>query len=165
MGREDEEFGLVVIGAGLGRTGTNSLKIALELLYKKPCYHLKEIYLHQHSHITKWMELDRKLSDSPDKKLDKALCHKIFKGYTAAIDHPSCAYYKELLELYPNAKWLWHHSLSKSHPKILNSSPTSKLSSSSFLASGLFIRSVSVLSPSLRYLAAWFDFVYRRLAR
>ncbi|KAK4468563.1 hypothetical protein MN116_007758 [Schistosoma mekongi] len=104
MAREEEELGLVVIGAGLGRTGTNSLKIALELLYKKPCYHLKEIYLHQHSHIAKWMELDKKLTESPDKKIDKALCHKIFKGYIAAIDHPACAYYKELLELYPKSK-------------------------------------------------------------
>ncbi|KAH8873635.1 Cell wall integrity and stress response component 1 [Schistosoma japonicum] len=103
MAREEEELDLVVIGAGLGRTGTNSLKIALELLYKKPCYHLKEIYLHQHSHIAKWIELDKKLKESPD-KIDKALCHKIFKGYIAAIDHPACAYYKELLELYPKSK-------------------------------------------------------------
>ncbi|CAH8865343.1 unnamed protein product [Trichobilharzia szidati] len=102
--RDEEETSLIVIGAGLGRTGTNSLKIALELLYKKPCYHLKEIYLHRHSHIAKWMELDKNLRESPDKKLDKALCRQIFRGYIAAIDHPACAYYKELLELYPNAK-------------------------------------------------------------
>ncbi len=35
-----------VIGAGLGRTGTNSLKLALEMLLNGPCYHMFELWQH-----------------------------------------------------------------------------------------------------------------------
>jgi hypothetical protein len=34
---------LEVIGAGFGRTGTESTKLALEMLYGKPCYHMAEV--------------------------------------------------------------------------------------------------------------------------
>ena len=35
---------LSVVGAGIGRTGTLSLKIALERLGFGPCYHMKEVF-------------------------------------------------------------------------------------------------------------------------
>ena len=35
-----------VIGAGLGRTGTSSLRAALELLLGQPCYHMTEAIEH-----------------------------------------------------------------------------------------------------------------------
>lgn len=35
---------LAVIGAGFGRIGTNSLKIALEMLGFGPCRHMFEVY-------------------------------------------------------------------------------------------------------------------------
>ena len=37
-------MGLKVIGAGLGRTGTASLKVALEQLGFGPCYHMGEVF-------------------------------------------------------------------------------------------------------------------------
>ena len=37
---------LRVVGAGLGRTGTNSLKVALERLLGLPCYHMMEVFTH-----------------------------------------------------------------------------------------------------------------------
>ena len=37
---------LKVIGAGFGRTGTHSLKIALEMLGFAPCYHMVEVFTH-----------------------------------------------------------------------------------------------------------------------
>ncbi|CAL8092612.1 unnamed protein product [Calicophoron daubneyi] len=104
MSQGPEEGGLAVIGAGLGRTGTNSLKLALETIFQKKCYHLKEIYLHRHEDMEKWIKLEESLKRSSTGKLDKELCEKIFSGYGAAVDHPACVYYKELLELYPNAK-------------------------------------------------------------
>lgn len=102
---------LVVIGAGLGRTGTNSLKLALEILYGKPCYHLKEIYLKRQKDVEKWVELENKLKDSPGGKLDRDIVTSIFEGYVAAVDHPACVYYKELSELYPDAKASFHFIL------------------------------------------------------
>src|SRR5689334_16327222 len=38
---------LKVIGAGFGRTGTMSLKLALEQLGFGPCYHMIEVFKHQ----------------------------------------------------------------------------------------------------------------------
>lgn len=37
---------LKVVGAGLGRTGTLSLKLALEQLLGAPCYHMAEVFSH-----------------------------------------------------------------------------------------------------------------------
>ena len=37
---------LKVVGVGLGRTGTNSLKLALEQLLGGPCYHMFELIAH-----------------------------------------------------------------------------------------------------------------------
>ena len=37
---------LEIVGAGLGRTGTNSLKVALEQLLGGPCYHMYEVAAH-----------------------------------------------------------------------------------------------------------------------
>ncbi len=37
-------MGLQVVGAGLGRTGTLSLKQALEQLLDGPCYHMMEVF-------------------------------------------------------------------------------------------------------------------------
>ena len=34
-----------IIGAGLGRTGTLSLKLALETLGFRPCYHMLEVIM------------------------------------------------------------------------------------------------------------------------
>ncbi|KER20092.1 hypothetical protein X801_02616, partial [Opisthorchis viverrini] len=95
---------LLVIGAGLGRTGTNSLKLALELLYDKPCYHLKDLFSRRHRDVPKWLDMEQRLKQSKDSKFDVALCKDFFKGYRAAVDHPVCVYYKELLEVFPNAK-------------------------------------------------------------
>ena len=36
---------LRVVGAGLGRTGTHSLKVALEQLLGGPCYHMIEVLM------------------------------------------------------------------------------------------------------------------------
>ena len=41
------------VGAGLGRTGTTSLKAALEFLFEAPCYHMDEVYAHP-EHVQVW---------------------------------------------------------------------------------------------------------------
>lgn len=46
-------MGLEVIGAGFGRTGTMSLKAALEELGFDPCYHMSEVFDNP-EHIETW---------------------------------------------------------------------------------------------------------------
>ncbi len=85
-----------VICAGWGRTGTRSLKYALEHLNGQPSYHMQNILLSKKD--------ARKWHDSiflHDEKFD---WEDIFKGYGACLDFPSCNYYKELMDAYPDAK-------------------------------------------------------------
>ena len=85
-----------VICAGWGRTGTRSLKYALEMLINEPSYHMQNILLNKK---------DAKLwHDSIFLHKEKFDWEKIYKGYGACFDFPSCNYYKELMEAYPNAK-------------------------------------------------------------
>jgi len=84
---------LQVIGAGYGRTGTLSLKLALEQLGIGPCFHMSEAIANQ-TCIADWLEAAR----------GRPNWEKIFAGYRASVDHPGCAFYRELAERYPQAK-------------------------------------------------------------
>ena len=85
---------LKVIGAGFGRTGTLSLKEALEKLGYGPCHHMKEVFLN--SDQTEYFYLA-----SMGEKVD---WDEVFKDYNSAVDWPAAAYYKELSDKYPDAK-------------------------------------------------------------
>ena len=84
---------LQVIGAGLGRTGTASLKVALEQLGLGKCYHMGEVMMNPEARGL-WI---RAADGDPD-------WEAIFKGYEAAVDYPACAFWRELAEYYPSAK-------------------------------------------------------------
>lgn len=84
-----------VIGAGFGRTGTLSLKYALEYLGFKKCYHMSEIQKKHPDHVQLWIDAQN------GKPVDWS---RIFQGYQATVDFPSCLFYKELLQQYPDAK-------------------------------------------------------------
>eukprot|EP01112_Ceratiomyxa_fruticulosa_P010680 TRINITY_DN2837_c0_g1_i1.p1 TRINITY_DN2837_c0_g1~~TRINITY_DN2837_c0_g1_i1.p1 ORF type:complete len:255 (-),score=38.43 TRINITY_DN2837_c0_g1_i1:145-909(-) len=84
---------LVLIGAGLCRTGTLSVKTALDEI-GLPCYHMREVYLHP-SHIPYWYEA----SCGRPVQWDVLLAN-----YKATVDMPACVHYKELMEKYPDAK-------------------------------------------------------------
>jgi hypothetical protein len=84
---------LKVVGAGFGRTATNSLKLALEQLLGGPCYHMYEIMQHE-EHVPLWHAAARGEQVDWD---------EIFKGYVATVDWPSGAYWKELSEAYPDS--------------------------------------------------------------
>ena len=49
---------LSVIGAGFGRTGTESMKLALEALGLGPCHHMKEV-LPNPDQISLWRSVAR----------------------------------------------------------------------------------------------------------
>ncbi len=85
---------LDVIGAGFGRTGTLSLKLALEQLGYTKCYHMLEVAEHP-EHVSMWRDTARGVM--PDWDL-------LFDGYRAAVDWPSCNTWDRQLEHYPNAK-------------------------------------------------------------
>ena len=85
---------LKVIGAGFGRTGTLSLKEALEKLGYGPCHHMKEVF--QNGDQAEYFYL-ASIGESVD-------WDEVFKDYSSAVDWPSVAYYKELSDKYPDAK-------------------------------------------------------------
>ena len=86
---------LEVIGTGFGRTGTLSLKAALEQL-GFPCYHMVECLPKGPKHWRLWEEA---LSGSPN-------WDAIFEGYTATVDFPACTSYAALAKKYPQAKFI-----------------------------------------------------------
>ncbi len=88
--------GLKVIGAGFGRTGTLSIKAALEELGFGPCYHMREVFDHP-KHVPLWDAAARG---------ETVNWRELFKGYQATVDWPSCTFYKELMKVYPDAKVL-----------------------------------------------------------
>jgi hypothetical protein len=85
---------LQVIGAGLGRTGTSSLKAALEELDFGACYHMIELLTHPEQ-VHYWESASRR---------EPVEWASLFEGYQAIVDYPGCRYYRELLEQYPDAK-------------------------------------------------------------
>ena len=86
---------LSVIGAGYGRTGTMSLKLALEALGVGPCYHMVEVFKNPVA-FDWWSDA----ADDPQ----HANWARIFEGYNATVDWPNATYYKELADAYPQAK-------------------------------------------------------------
>ena len=83
---------LRVIGAGFGRTGTTSLKAALERLGFVKCHHMTEVGGPQ---VARWQALAD--GEAPD-------WDAIFEGFEASCDWPSCTYWEELANHYPDAK-------------------------------------------------------------
>jgi len=83
-----------VIGAGIGRTGTTSLKMALEQLGFDKCYHMDEVAKNP-SHVPMWIDA------ANGKNVD---WDALFEGYQAAVDLPPYAFYSELMAYYPEAK-------------------------------------------------------------
>jgi hypothetical protein len=85
---------LQVIGSGVGRTGTHSLKLALEQLGFDKCYHMMELFQHPEGLIY-FQKAER--GEAVD-------WNKLFEGYKSAVDYPVARYYKQLIAAYPNAK-------------------------------------------------------------
>ena len=86
---------LKVIGAGYPRTGTSSLKLALEQLGFGRCHHMREIIMDPPS-AAAWV---RAADGHPD-------WEAIFEGYQSCTDAPGCSFWRELAEVYPDAKVL-----------------------------------------------------------
>jgi len=88
-----------VVGAGLPRTGTNSTKVALEILLKGPVYHMYEVIFSGNRDIDFWNELCKNPKTSEE-------WQKFYgnNGYKGAVDYPSVLFYKEIAEAFPDSK-------------------------------------------------------------
>ncbi len=91
---------LQLIGAGLPRTGTTSVKAAVERLTGGRCYHMFEVFGHGDEHVNLWLRVF-------DGELD--LLDRIFDGYVAAVDWPSSLLWRELAERLPDVPVLLTH--------------------------------------------------------
>ena len=98
-----------VVGAGVGRTGTASLKEALERLLGAPCYHMSEVFAHL-DHVPTWHRAIR--GDAVD-------WSQLLEGYAAIVDWPGAACWRSIAAAYPDALVLlsaradaetWHRS-------------------------------------------------------
>lgn len=85
---------LEVIGAGFGRTGTRSLKQALDLLGFGPCYHMSEVKQNS-GHREIWNAIANGAEPDWD---------ALFRDYRSAVDWPAAHYWRELVDHCPDAK-------------------------------------------------------------
>jgi len=86
---------LKVIGVGYPRTGTTSLKLALEQLGFGPCHHMREVMTHPQNPAL-WIEA----ANAPS----KTNWDKVLEGYNSCTDVPGCTFWRELVAYYPSAK-------------------------------------------------------------
>jgi Sulfotransferase domain len=87
---------LKVVGAGFGRTGTLSLKSALEKLGFGPCYHMAEVFPRP-QHVAMWHRL------AFEHEID---WDELFAGFAATVDWPSARWWREIADHFPDAKVL-----------------------------------------------------------
>lgn len=85
---------LKVIGAGFGRTGTDSMRVALNTLGFGPTHHMFELSDKPHLY-KRWIDLAHGgLAD----------WNSLFEGYSSCVDWPSAFYWRELIDIYPSAR-------------------------------------------------------------
>ena len=109
---------LLIIGSGFGRTGTKSLKEALEQLGFGPCHHMHEVLEHP-GQVVHWKRLAAGESVDWD---------EVFAGYRSQVDWPGAHFWRELSEAYPQARVVhtvrpeetWWTSFSASIAKLMS---------------------------------------------
>lgn len=85
---------LEIIGAGFGRTGTHSLKSAIELLGFGTCHHMYEVR-RSNKQLSYWSDIAN--GKTPN-------WAEVFDGFSAQVDWPAARYWRQLAEFYPDAK-------------------------------------------------------------
>lgn len=88
--------GLLVISAGLPRTGTLTQKVAFEQLGFGPCYHWVDLLADLDTQVPLW---NRALDGDAD-------WHSIFSEIRSTADWPGGYFYRELMDAFPDAKVL-----------------------------------------------------------
>jgi hypothetical protein len=85
---------LAVVGTGFGRTGTLSLKVALEQLGFGPCYHMVEVAGNA-GHVALWSAAEDGVATDWD---------ALFARYRATVDWPSTRFWRALGDHFPEAR-------------------------------------------------------------
>jgi hypothetical protein len=85
-----------VIGAGLPRTATTTQMLALEMLGVGPCYHMRDLLADLEGQLGYW---ESALDGNPD-------WDAVFDGYASVTDWPGAYHWRELMDVYPDAKVL-----------------------------------------------------------
>lgn len=110
---------LKIVGAGYGRTGTNSLKLALEQLGVGPCHHMFEVRDDFERQVVFWEDaLAGKTMDWDE----------VYKGFQSQVDWPGAHYWREVAAHFPDAKVLlsvrepngWFDSFTKTIGEYMN---------------------------------------------
>jgi hypothetical protein len=84
---------LQVVGAGVGRTGTHSLKLAFEQLLGGTCHHMVEVFGHPEQ-LPVWIDaIDGRPVD----------WGALMQDYTAQVDWPGASFWPELAAANPDA--------------------------------------------------------------
>jgi hypothetical protein len=115
---------LEVFGAGVGRTGTLSLKIALEKLGFGPCHHMRVLLEQQdqHERIALWRRA------AAGRAVDWA---EVYRGFSSSTDWPGARFWREITTAFPDAKVIltvrdpdsWYESSMKTIAPIVNGTP------------------------------------------
>jgi hypothetical protein len=135
----EEKSTIKVIGAGLGRTGTLSLKAALEELGFSRCYHMTDVFAHM-DHAKVWDDAARGQPVDWD---------ALFQGYQATVDWPGCAFYETFMQRYPDAKVI----LSVRNPERWYESAHQTI----FYARNAFPRWLRIIAPRMRHFTRMID--------
>jgi hypothetical protein len=85
---------LRVVGPGLGRTGTFSLKLALERLLGGRCHHMAEVLADPERHLPLW---------APVLRGEEVDWEQVFAGYVAQVDFPGAVFWPQLTAAFPDA--------------------------------------------------------------
>jgi hypothetical protein len=109
---------LSIIGSGFGRTGTKSMKEALERLGFAPCHHMHEVLEHPEQ-VAHWQAVAAR------KPVD---WNVVFAGYRSQVDWPGAHVWQELSTAFPNAKVIhtvrpeeiWWSSFSETIGKLMS---------------------------------------------
>ena len=112
---------IAVVGAGVGRTGTHSLKVALEQLLGGPCHHMVEI-LGDPTQIPAWTDA---IEGRP---VD---WRAMLANYRAIVDWPGGSFWSELSAAFPDALVLlsvrdpegWYRSASNTIFNVFDGMP------------------------------------------
>ena len=87
---------LRVIGVGVGRTGTYSLKLAINQIGMGLCHHMEEVLHDMPRQVPLWVAA---AAGKPDWR-------QIYDGYESAVDWPTACFFRELIREFPTAKFV-----------------------------------------------------------
>jgi len=94
--KKNQFMSINIIGTGVGRTGTYSLKLAINQLGFGPCHHMEAVLQDAVAQVPLWSEALK----------GNANWSAIYNSFESAVDWPTAGFFRELLKEYPTAKFI-----------------------------------------------------------